>query len=127
MQADVNAIINLDFRRVAVCIKLFQTMLRDDPEVAATWRDLHRDYMAARFPHHAPVMTPLDLVGESVTLLLPHPHYGYVAEWLDEWRRASLTLRGDIHREHGLTTRELDAVLNAELARRRGSDDFGDM
>ncbi|MCJ9723155.1 hypothetical protein MOV66_24110 [Agrobacterium sp. SHOUNA12C] len=122
MQADINSILDLDFRRANVCIELFQTMRRDDPEVAATWRDLHRDYMTARFPHRAPVMTPLDLVGDSIALLLPHPHYGYVAQWLSEWREVSLSLRDDIHREHGLTTRDLDALLNAELARRYGRD-----
>ncbi|MBY3531847.1 hypothetical protein HFN68_02645 [Rhizobium laguerreae] len=122
MQADVNSILDLDFRRANVCIKLFQTILRDDPELAATWRDLHRDYMTARYPHRAPVLTPLDLVRDSIALLLPHPRYDYVAEWLDEWRETSLSLRDDIYREHGLTTRELDAVLNAELARRRDRD-----
>ncbi|MGO6844817.1 hypothetical protein ACCS84_16655 [Rhizobium ruizarguesonis] len=122
MQADVNCIIDLDFRRANVCIKLSQTMLRDDPELASTWRDLHRDYMTTRFPHREPFLTPLDLVGESVELLLPHPRYGYVAEWLDDWREASLSLREDVCRERGITSRELDAVLNAELARRRGRD-----
>lgn len=122
MQADVNSIIDLDFRRANVCIKLSQTMLRDDPGLAATWRDLHRDYMTMRFPHREPFLTPLDLVGDSVELLLPHPRYGYVAEWLDDWRDASLSLREDVCRERGITSRELDAVLNAELARRRGRD-----
>ncbi|MGO7438276.1 hypothetical protein ACC674_06255 [Rhizobium ruizarguesonis] len=122
MQADINAILDLDFRRASVCIALFQTMRREDPELAAMWAGLHRDYMTARYPHRATVMTPLDLVGESVALLLPHPRYGYVAEWLDTWREVSLSLRDDIHREQGLTTRELDAVLNAELARRRSKD-----
>lgn len=120
MQADINAIINLDFRRASVCIELFRTMQREEPGLAATWRDLHREYMTARFPHRAVVLTPLDLVGDSIALLLPHPRYGYVAEWLDAWRETSLSLRDDIHREHGLTTRDLDALMNAELERRRG-------
>ncbi|MBB4569245.1 hypothetical protein [Rhizobium leucaenae] len=122
MQADVNSIIDLDFRRANVCIKLSQTMLRDDPELAATWRDLHRDSTTTCFPHRQPFLTPLDLIGESVELLLPDPRYGYVAEWLDDWREASLSLGEDVCRERGITSRELDAVLNAELARRRDRD-----
>lgn len=122
MQADINVIISLDMRRAAVCVELFQTMLQDDPVLAETWRDLHRNYMTARFPHRMRVLTPLDLVGNSVELLLSHPRYGYVARWLDGWREMSMSMREDLCREHGLTTHELDAILNAELARRRGEE-----
>jgi hypothetical protein len=118
--ADINVLLNLDFRRFDISVALSQTVMRDDPELAEQWRALHRAYMITRFPDRELDMTPYDLLGGSADLLRSHPRYGYVARWLDEWRETSFSLREDICRERGIGSRELDAVLNAELARRWG-------
>ncbi|MGO8297943.1 hypothetical protein ACC817_16255 [Rhizobium ruizarguesonis] len=122
MPADINTLINLDFCRFRVCMGLSRTVLLDDPNLAKEWRDLHRAYMIERFPDREPDMTPSDLLGGSTDLLRSHPRYGFVVEWLDAWREASCTLRDAVCYECGITSLELDAVLNAELARRGDRD-----
>lgn len=121
MHEDLRHIIDLDTRRVAVVLELWQTMKRDDPELARTWRDLNEADLLVLFPHRSPQPFPVDLVGSAVEVLLAHPRYGYVAEWLDRWREDSMSLKEDFCRNHGHMPRELDALLNAERARRRGT------
>lgn len=118
MQEDLRYIIDLDARRVGVVLELWQTMKHDDPELARTWRDLNLRDLRALFPHRGPQPFPIDLVGSAVEVLLGHPRYGYVAEWLDRWREDSMSLKADFCRDHGYTPRELDALLNDALRSR---------
>ncbi|MBY3167388.1 hypothetical protein [Rhizobium laguerreae] len=118
MHEDLRHIIDLDTRRVAVVLELWQTMKRDDPELARIWRDLNEADLLALFPHRSPQPFSVDLVGSAIDVLLAHPRCGYVAGWLDRWRQDSMSLKEDFCRDHGYMPRELDALLNAERARR---------
>jgi hypothetical protein len=122
MRSELNQIIDLDMRRSGVVVELYQTMLADAPALARVWRDLFRADVQRVLPHRSPPPFPTDLIGGSVELLLNHMHYGYVVEWLDRWREDSVSLKADLCHEYGLMPDELDAHLNAELARRRGID-----
>lgn len=115
MYEDLRLILDLDTRRVGVVLGLWQTMKRDDPELAETWRDLNSDDLQALFPHRPPEPFPVD---RAVEVLLGQPRYGYVAGWLDRWREDSMSFKEDFCRDHGYTPRELDALLNAERDRR---------
>ena len=97
-------------------------MKRDNPELARTWRDLNQRDLLVLFPNRDPQPFPVDLLGSAVEVLLAHPRYGYVAEWLDRWREDSMSLKEDFCRDHGYTPPELNALLNAELARQRDRD-----
>ncbi|MCQ1770360.1 hypothetical protein NOI24_03550 [Neorhizobium galegae] len=119
MHEGIRHIIDLDTRRTGVVLALWRTMMRDDPVLAQAWRDMNEADLRVIFPHRPPQPFPVDLVGSAVEVLLGHPRYGYVAEWLDRWREDSMSLKEDICRDHGYMPRELDALLNAELERRR--------
>ncbi|NKN38647.1 hypothetical protein HFC70_20050 [Agrobacterium sp. a22-2] len=117
MHEDLRNIINLDARRVGIVLELWQAMKRDDPELARTWRDLNQHDLRVLFPDRDPQPFPVDLVGSAVDVLIAHPRYGYVAEWLDRWREDSMSRKEDFCRDHGYMPRELNALLNAERAR----------
>lgn len=119
MHKDLRLILELDARRIGVVLELWKTMRRDDPELARTWQDLNQRDLLVLFPHREPQPFPIDLVGSAVEVLLAHPRYGYVAEWLDRWRDDSMSFKADFCRDHGYTPRELDTLLNDGLRSRK--------